>query len=286
MKRFPLLFVVAGFLLIAAPVSAENLAQADSASAASADAVGVAQSSINAGNALAGVGTVTGGDIVFSTSSVGAANIPTPLVQVNTPNAFSQPYKPDAFVNDKKFNVTSMTYPKAQECADASVAWAGGDYDASQSIILFYDVANAPIQIKGDLSNFLGSVVAQEEDASWVSVLCEAALTAMSHGATHGLVSSTVRGVNDASGFGIGLSSGAAGLVKSAASGHPYGVAVSPSFGIGSSNIRVEGDVVLELLAFRETAVQKSEVEAKKHVNGRYGVSFEDEPDSFARVMD
>jgi hypothetical protein len=169
-------------------------------------------------------------------------------------NNFSQPYRPDTFVNLPAFLPAEMTLAEAKECRDSKVSWYGGSREKSNSIKLLYSAKQESPAEAMTMASYVGTAMAQTSDGPFLAALCEAAYRAMRKGATVGIVDYSVRPKNTMSGIGYGASGGATGLP--AAGTHPYAVAGALGFGTGWSNQRVEGEVLLQLTALREGSRQ------------------------------
>jgi hypothetical protein len=178
---------------------------------------------------------------------------------ISPPSNFSQPYRPDAFVNNPPFLPTEMTLEDAKRCRDAKGSWYGGSRDGeAPSIRLFYAIKpETPPSVALTMSNYVGTAMAQTADGPFLAALCEAAYRALRKGATVGLVEFNVRPKNTMFGLGFGSSGGATGLP--AAGAHPYAIAATLGFGTGWSNQRVEGEVVLQLTALRGAPLASTE---------------------------
>jgi hypothetical protein len=178
---------------------------------------------------------------------------------ISPPSNFSQPYRPDAFVNTPPFLPTEMTLDEAKQCRDAKGSWYGGSRDGeAPSIKLFYTIKpETPPSVALTMSNYVGTAMAQTADGPFLAALCEAAYRALRKGATVGLVEFNVRPKNTMFGLGFGSSGGATGLP--AAGAHPYAIAATLGFGTGWSNQRVEGEVVLQLTALRGAPLASTE---------------------------
>lgn len=182
----------------------------------------------------------------------GSTNLPQLPGILPAPSNFSQPYKPDTFINTPVFLPAEMTLAEAKECRDAKVNWYGGTRDdGTRSIKLFY--AKKPQSGVGGMAmaNYVGTAMATTSDGPFIAALCEAAYRAMRNGATVGMVEFSIRPKNTMVGIGFGTSGGATGLP--AAGAHPYAIAGTLGFGTGWSNQKVEGEVVLQLTALRGT---------------------------------
>jgi hypothetical protein len=182
----------------------------------------------------------------------GSTNLPQLPGVLPAPSNFSQPYKPDTFINTPVFFPAEMTLAEAKECRDAKANWYGGTGDdETRSIKLFY--AKKPQTGPGGvrMANYVGTAMATTSDGPFIAALCEAAYRAMRKGATVGMVEFSIRPKNTMVGIGFGTSGGATGLP--AAGAHPYAIAGTLGFGTGWSNQKVEGEVVLQLTALRGT---------------------------------
>ncbi|MFQ5745380.1 MAG: hypothetical protein ACE5HV_17645 [Acidobacteriota bacterium] len=202
----------------------------------------------------------------------GSTHLPPLPGLMPVPQNFSQPYR-EKFINDRHFQVTSLTRNQAEDCADGSIDWFGGKHESSEKIELFYNAEQAPVPM--DMSHYVGSAMATGRDTPWIAVLCEAALEAMDNGVTHALVQSIVRPENKTSGFGFGSSAGMSGLPS--AGTHPYAVAAVAGFGTGVSRIRVVGEAMIELTGFRKVTPKPKATKTKKSA-ASYG------PAEFAEV--
>jgi hypothetical protein len=184
----------------------------------------------------------------------GSTNLPQLPGIPSPPSNFSQPYKPDAFINTPVFLPAEMTVTEAKECRNAKWSWYGGSRDEeASSIKLLY--ATKPQSGPGGvtMANYVGTVMTTTSDGPFIAALCEAAYRAMRKGATIGMVEFSIRPKNTMFGLGFGASGGATGLP--AAGAHPYAIAGTLGFGTGWSNQRVEGEVVLQLTALRAMAI-------------------------------
>jgi hypothetical protein len=188
----------------------------------------------------------------------GSVNLPQLPSVMPAPSNFSQPYKPETFVNTPAFLPAGMTRGEANGCRDSKVAWYGGARESVQSIRLFYATKHATAAVPMTMASYVGTATARVSDGPFVAALCEAAYAAMGHGASVGLLNYSVRPRNTMSGTGFGAAGGATGLP--AAGAHPYAIAGTLGFGTGWSSQRVEGEVVVQLtgLSIASTAVESS----------------------------
>jgi hypothetical protein len=162
---------------------------------------------------------------------------------------FSQPYKPDTFVNGPVFLPKGMTLAEAKSCRDSKVRWFGSSQAESTSIQLFYTHQKETPAAPMTMANYVGTALATTSDGPFMAALCEAAYKAMNKGGTMGVVDFIIRPKNTMLGVGFGTSGGAAGLP--AAGAHPYAIAGTLGFGTGWSNQKVEGEVMVQLTVLR-----------------------------------
>lgn len=166
------------------------------------------------------------------------------------PSNFSQPYRPDTFVNTPAFLPAEMTQEEAKRCRDSKVSWFGGARPGDvPAIRLFYAAKQERPAVPPSMAHYVGTAMAVSTDGPFIAALCEAAYRAMRKGATVGVVDFAVRPKNTMFGIGYGASGGATGLP--AAGAHPYAIAGTLGFGTGWSSQRVEGEVVVQLTALR-----------------------------------
>jgi hypothetical protein len=181
----------------------------------------------------------------------GSAPLPQLPGLLPTPGNFSQPYKPDVFVNGPAFLPSEMTVADAKACRDSKIKWYGGSRGESQSIKLYYSVKNDTPKPLLTMSNYVGTAMATTTDGPFLAALCEAAYKAMDKGATVGVVDFIVRPRNTMSGLGFGASGGGTGLPMAGV--NPYALAGTLGFGTGWSNQKVEGEVMVQLTALRDS---------------------------------
>ncbi|MGH7264448.1 MAG: hypothetical protein ACREMB_06265 [Candidatus Rokuibacteriota bacterium] len=188
----------------------------------------------------------------------GSTNLPQLPGIPSAPSNFSQPYRPDAFVNTPPFLPAEMTLDEAKRCRDAKASWYGGSRDdEAPSIKLFYAGKPETPPVALTMANYVGTAMATTADGPFLAALCEAAHRAMRKGATVGMVEFNIRPRNTMMGLGFGAAGGATGLP--AAGAHPYAIAGTLGFGTGWSNQRVEGEVVLQLTALHGAPVASTE---------------------------
>jgi hypothetical protein len=191
----------------------------------------------------------------------GSTNLPQLPGVPSPPSNFSQPYRPDAFVNGPPFLPAGMTLEEAKQCRDAKGSWYGGSRDGeTPAIRLFYAGRPESPSVALTMANYVGTAMATVADGPFLAALCEAAYRAIRKGATVGLVEFNIRPKNTMVGVGFGTSGGATGLPVAGA--HPYALAGTLGFGTGWSNQRVEGEVVLQLTGLRGSPVAAAESSA------------------------
>jgi hypothetical protein len=182
----------------------------------------------------------------------GSTNLPQLPGIPAPPSNFSQPYRPDAFVNGPPFLPAEITLAEAKKCRDAKSSWYGGSRDDDASSMKFFyagKTSSPPLPLT--MANYVGTAMATTADGPFLAALCEAAYQAMRKGATVGMVEFNIRPKNTMAGIGFGTSGGATGLPVAGA--NPYALAGTLGFGTGWSNQRVEGEVVLQLTALHES---------------------------------
>jgi hypothetical protein len=179
----------------------------------------------------------------------GSPSLPQLPVFVPPASNFSQPYKPETFVNGPVFLPKVMTLAEAKTCRDSNVRWFGGSQAESTSIKLFYATQKESPDVPVTMANYVGTAMANSSDRPFIAALCEAAYKAMNKGATLAIVDFIIRPKNTMLGIGFGTSGGATGLP--AAGAHPYAIAGVLGFGTGWSNQKVEGEVMVQLTALR-----------------------------------
>jgi len=176
----------------------------------------------------------------------GSVTLPQLPGMVPPPGNFSQPYRPDTFVNTPAFLPAQMTLAEARRCRDSKARWYGGARaEEAPSIRLFYVTKQETPSEPLTVTSYVGTAMATTAEGPFIAALCEAAYRAMSNGASVGVVDFAVRPKNTMFGIGFGASGGATGLP--AAGANPYAIAGTLGFGTGWSSQRVEGEVVVQL---------------------------------------
>jgi hypothetical protein len=196
-----------------------------------------------------GPANIAGASVGTAAALLGGGLLPLPGFFA-VPNNFSQPYKPDTFVNGPKFLPDTMTLEQADACRGGSVKWYGARQDEVASITLYYAGVS---QIPGGtatMANYVGTATAAGVDRPFLTVLCEAAYKAMKQGASVAMVNSAIRPTNKMFGLGFGASGGGSGVPQATAV-NPYTLAGVLGFGTGWSSQKVEGEILVELTGLR-----------------------------------
>lgn len=194
--------------------------------------------------------------ITFGSSNVKNINVNLPGLPgiPGAPGNFSQPYKPDVFINGAgPIRPARMTYEQAQECRGGygyKDSYVGANREKAKEIQLVY-AAWDKIDISNDISNYVGISSVEGADKPWLPAVCEAAYHAMDRGANYGVVEFIIRPKNTMKGFGFGTSGGGSVVPNVATATSPYGLAASLGFGLGWSSQRVEGEVMIQLTGLR-----------------------------------
>src|SRR5215471_7286673 len=208
--------------------------------------------------------------ITFGSSNVKNINVNLPGLPglLGAPGNFSQPYKPDVFINGAgPVRPARMTYEQAQECRGGygyKDTYVGATREQAKEIQLVY-AAWDKIDVSNDISNYVGISSVEGADKPWLPAVCEAAYHAMDKGANYGVVEFIIRPKNTMKGFGFGSSGGGSVVPNVATATSPYGLAASLGFGMGWSSQRVEGEVMIQLTGLRvptQTAAGKPPVPA------------------------
>ena len=170
------------------------------------------------------------------------------------PGNFSQPYKPDVFINGAgPVRPARMTYEQAQECRGGygyKDSYVGASREKAKEIQLVY-AAWDKIDVSNDISNYVGISSVEGADKPWLPAVCEAAYHAMDKGANYGVVEFIIRPKNTMKGFGFGTSGGGSVVPSVATATSPYGLAASLGFGLGWSSQRVEGEVMIQVTGLK-----------------------------------
>jgi len=197
--------------------------------------------------------------ITFGSSRITNVNLPGIPGVLGAPGNFSQPYKPDVFINGAgPIRPASMTYEQAKECRGGygyKDTYVGGtNREKAKEIKLVY-AAWDKIDISTDMSNYVGISSVEGADKPWLPAVCEAAYHAMEKGANFGVIEFIIRPKNTMKGFGFGSSGGGSVVPNAAAAANPYGLAASLGFGLGWSSQRVEGEVMVQLTGLKVPTV-------------------------------
>ena len=194
--------------------------------------------------------------ITFGSSNVKNINVNLPGLPgiLGAPGNFSQPYKPDVFINGAgPIRPSRMTYAQAQECRGGygyKDTYVGATREPTKEIQLVY-AAWDKIDVSNDISNYVGISSVEGADKPWLPAVCEAAYHAMDRGANYAVVEFIIRPKNTMKGFGFGTSGGGSVVPNVATATSPYGLAASLGFGLGWSSQRVEGEVMIQLTGMR-----------------------------------
>src|SRR5437879_4594387 len=196
--------------------------------------------------------------ITFGSSRITNVNLPGIPGVLGAPGNFSQPYKPDVFINGAgPIRPASMTYDQAKECRGGygyKDTYTGANREKAKEIKLIY-AAWDKIDISTDMSNYVGISSVEGADKPWLPAVCEAAYHAMEKGANFGVIEFIIRPKNTMKGFGFGSSGGGSVVPNAAAATNPYGLAASLGFGLGWSSQRVEGEVMIQLTGLKVPTV-------------------------------
>jgi hypothetical protein len=200
--------------------------------------------------------------IGFGSSTSFSVNLPQLPGFLGVPSNFSQPYKPDLWVNGPGPIVPStLTRAQADECRSSWIksSWDGGDRPASDSIELIWPSLGQKFPTLSSPTGYVGTSKAQAtEKYSFMATVCEAAYQAMKRGVTKGIVTFVVRPKNRASGIGFGASTGGTGLPSGVTATHPYALAGTLGFGTGTSEAFTEGELLMHIVGLRETEMPKA----------------------------
>jgi hypothetical protein len=194
--------------------------------------------------------------ITFGSSNVKNINVNLPGLPgiPGAPGNFSQPYKPDVFINGAgPIRPARMTYEQAQECRGGygyKDSYVGANREKAKEIQLVY-AAWDKVDISNDISTYVGISSVEGADKPWLPAVCEAAYHAMERGANYGVVEFIIRPKNTMKGFGFGTSGGGSVVPSVATATSPYGLAASLGFGLGWSSQRVEGEVMIQVTGLR-----------------------------------
>ncbi|HSF07308.1 MAG TPA: hypothetical protein VLG10_16115 [Methylomirabilota bacterium] len=190
-----------------------------------------------------------------------STNYSTSLLQIpgflGVPSNFSQPYKPDLWVNGPGPIVPStLTLAQAEECRAWGVSsdWDGGERPATDAIELIWPSLGQKFPTMSSPAGYVGtSKVSSTEKYSFMATICQAAYEAMKKGATKGIVTFVIRPKNKSAGIGLGTTGGGSWLPSGVTNTHPYAVAGSVGFGTGWAKAYAEGELMMHVVALRET---------------------------------
>jgi hypothetical protein len=190
-----------------------------------------------------------------------STNYSTSLIQIpgflGVPSNFSQPYKPDLWVNGPGPIVPStLTMAQAEECRAWGVSsdWDGGERPSTDSIELIWPSLGQKFPTMSSPAGYVGtSKVSSTEKYSFMATICQAAYEAMKKGATKGIVTFVIRPKNKSAGIGLGTTGGGSWLPSGVTNTHPYALAGSVGFGTGWAKAYAEGELMMHVVALRET---------------------------------
>ena len=215
---------------------------------------GVGALSAGEGAGYSGTVSFASPAITFGSSRITNVNLPGLPGIMGSPGNFSQPYKPDVFINGAgPVRPSRMTYEQAAECRGGvgyKDSYVGGTRPKVGEITLMY-AAWDKIEVTNDISNYVGITSVEGADKPWLPAVCEAAFHAMERGANYGVVEFIIRPKNTMKGFGFGSSGGGSVVPNVATAASPYGLAASLGFGVGWSSQRVEGEIMIQVTGLR-----------------------------------
>jgi len=166
---------------------------------------------------------------------------------------FTQPYKPDVFINGAgPVRPISMTYAQANACD------GNAKTDDKRSIKLYYPQWDK-VAPAASFDGYVGSVRVEEKDGFWIEAVCEGAKKAMDKGASEGVVEYVIRPVNRTWGIGGSASFGGSGMPAGGA--NPYALAGAVGLGMGVSGAYVKGELMLTVTGFKSGNVKSARIE-------------------------
>lgn len=169
---------------------------------------------------------------------------------------FTQPYKPDVFINGAgPVRPASMTYAQAKACNGQ----ASDDSD-KRKINLYYPQWDK-VAPTSSFSGYVGSSRVEEKDGFWIEAVCEAAKKAMDKGASEGVIEYVIRPVNRTWGFGGSASFGGSGMPVGGA--NPYALAGAVGLGMGISGAYVKGELMLNITGFTSGNVKSARMQSE-----------------------
>lgn len=197
---------------------------------------------------------------VQSITTTGVPNLIQLPGLLGMPPNFTQPYKPEAFINAAgPVRPNKMTYDQAKACAGYwgfSDSWFGASRPAVTEIALYYPAWDK-VAPTADMSAYTGVSTVNAADKPWVPTLCTAAKAAMENGVDVGVVEYIVRPRNDTWGIGFGSSFGGSGIPAGAALS-PYALAGVAGIGTGFSRTHVKGELMLQITGMTKGSVKTS----------------------------
>ena len=198
--------------------------------------------------------------ITFGSSNVKNINVNLPGLPglLGAPGNFSQPYKPDVFINGAgPVRPARMTYEQAQECRGGygyKDSYVGASREGKESARVRRG-QDRRIERYLQLRQYL----LRRGRTNLAARRLEAAYHAMDKGANYGVVEFIIRPKNTMKGFGFGTSGGGSVVPSVATATSPYGLAAALGFGLGWSSQRVEGEVMIEVTGLRYRRRQRRE---------------------------
>jgi hypothetical protein len=175
---------------------------------------------------------------------------------IGVPSNFSQPYKPDLWVNGPGPIVPStLTLAQADECRASGVDtdWDGGERQAVDSIELIWPSLGQKFPTMSSPATYLGtSKVSSTEKYSFMATICQGAYEAMKRGASKGIVTFVIRPRNRSAGIGLGTTGGGSWIPSGVTNTHPYALAGSLGFGTGWARAYAEGELMMHIVSLRE----------------------------------
>jgi hypothetical protein len=225
------------------------------------------------GDGYAGSSTFASPSQYIGFGSSTSVNLPQIPGFIGIPSNFSQPYKPDLWVNGPGPIVPStLTLTQADECRSSWISsdWDGGERPAAQSIELIWPSLGQKFPTLTSPTSYVGTAKTKaSEKYSFMATVCQAAYEAMKNGATKGIVTFAIRPKNKSSGIGFGGSTGATGLGTAVTAVQPYALAGSVGFGTGWAQAFTEGELMMHVVGLRETPAETPKASASPTANAK-----------------
>jgi hypothetical protein len=175
---------------------------------------------------------------------------------IGVPSNFSQPYKPELWVNGPGPIVPStLTLTQAEECraSGVDVNWDGGERAPVDSIELIWPSLGQKFPTMSSPATYLGtSKVSSTEKYSFMATVCQGAYEAMQRGASKGIVTFVIRPRNRSAGIGVGTTGGGSWIPSGVTNMNPYALAGSLGFGTGMARAYAEGELMMHIVSLRE----------------------------------